>query len=351
MIKLKPLIENIGGNLTNDDVQKFRHQLIAQYGDAIEDLYFHLVATQPDVLRLDNIRIKKEFRKQGIGSQIMNALKKFADDHELIITLSPEPEPRYKKKLDQFYRGHGFQPNKGRKKDYRLSSFYGLNMIRRPIKEEDVDEYELEDLQGKEAILQYLEAHGKHPEVLNLGGDEYIIWEDNIVDAEYPDVKEKNDWIYSMEGQRLITRLKDAAEDQFNARFWERPEALFHATKRENVDMIRKEGLKAMHISRGLSNRHIRAAVFTSTEPDWITHTYGPVVVTIRTDLMKKDGFTPYVTKEPNHTEADVTNFIARKIGAWDDDRVDGNPRSEGTTDDTVIIFASIPPKYLEITE
>ena len=351
MIKLKSLIENAGEVLTDQEIQNFRRQLTYKYREFIDILWFHL-GSQPDVLRLDNIKIKKEHRGKGIGSQIIDELKKFADEHELIITLSPEAEPRYKKKLDQFYQGHGFSHNRGRKKDYRLSSFYGPNMLRRPIKEEDVDEYELEDLQGKEAILQYLDAHGKRGEVVDLAGNEYIVWDNNIVDVECPDVKEKSDWMYGMEAMRLVANLTSMVEDQFNKRFWEYPEVLFHATRQEFVEEIRKEGLKAQHVSRGLANRHIGRAVFTSTEPDWISHSYGPVVITIRTDLMKKDGFMPYVTKEPNHVEAEVMDFIAGKIGAWEPGHHDlSNAYSEGTTEDTIIIYDSIPPKYLEITE
>jgi len=351
MIKLKSILESIDYPALERKTDNFRKQLLQQFGDAIETLYFH-ISSQRDVLHLDNIEIKKEFRGRGIGSQIMDQLKKFADENELIVRLSPEPEPRYKKKLDQFYKRHGFVYNRGRKKDYRLSSIYGPTMIRRPIKEEDVDDFELEELQGKDAILQYLDAHGKKGEVIDLGGEEYIIWDDNIVDPEYPIVKEKSDWIYGMEAMRLVSRLNDAAEDHFNKRFWEYPEVLFHGTPRENVENIRREGLKATHKSRGLSNRNIHRAVFTSTEPEGTVNSYGPVVVTIRTDLMKKDGFMPYATKEPNHTEAEVIDFIAGKIGAWEPGQHDlSNAYSEGTTEDTIIIYDSIPSKYLEITE
>ena len=211
----------------------------------------------------------------------------------------------------------------------------------------EVDAAELEDLQGKDAILSYLTSHGKSPSVVKLGEDEYIIWDDKILDPEYPDVKIKRNWIYGMEGQRLIQRLTDAWEEQFNTRFWTSPQTLYHATPTANVESIKVNGLTLQHKSRGLANRHIRGAVFTSTEPDWITQSYGPSVITINTRLMKQDGFMPLVGKEPNHVEADITNFIARKIGAWDDDRDLANSFSEGTTDDTVIIYSHIPPKYL----
>lgn len=496
MIKLKNILENTDKTILSQATENFRQQLLKQYANEIEDLWFH-IGPQGDVLHLSDIRIKKNARGQGIGSKIIDQLKKFADQNKLIITLSPEPERGYKAKLDRFYRSHGFVHNKGRKKDYRLSNFFGPTMVRRPMDEveeeeifkvgedpnetspsmpvnwnepdiqmlrkwdeptireflklpknyvaiypaiielsnldahvedpdseegsydyeefrfskrgyppivvrrtngrlsildgnhrvhwaqqwtkyttiaawvvdddiqkhvqrkmklkeadEDVDDYEIEDLQGKDAILQYLTAHGQSPEVVDLGGTEYIIWDDNIVDPEWPYVKDKDDWIYSTEGLRLIMRLKGMMEDKFNKNFWERPEVLFHATPRENVENIRKEGLKAMHKSRGFSNKNIHAAVFTSTSPEWITIHYGPVVVTIRTDLMKKDGFMPYVTKEPNHTEAEVIDFIAGKIKAWEPGTKDlSNAYSEGTTEDTVIVYASIPPKYLEITE
>ena len=63
---------------------------------------------------------------------------------------------------------------------------------------------------------------------------------------------------------------------------------------------------------------------------------------------MKADGFTPYVTKEPNHTESDVVNFLARKIGAWTDEKDFTQSNSEGTTDETIIIYTDIPPKYIK---
>jgi hypothetical protein len=211
----------------------------------------------------------------------------------------------------------------------------------------EVDGTDLEDLQGKDAIIQYLQAHDKDPKIVKLGTDEYIIWDDNILDPEWPTVKKKANWMYDSEVQKLVERLKDVVEEKFNDRFWNRPELLFHGTPKENLEIIKHEGLKAMHKTRGMSNKYIRSAVFTSTEPDWISYYYGPVVVTIQTGLMKKDGFMPMVTKEPNHTYDEVMNFIAHKIGAWDENHDESSARSEGTTDDTVIIYSSIPLKYL----
>lgn len=211
------------------------------------------------------------------------------------------------------------------------------------------DDSELEDLEGTEAITNYLTTHGKAFEIIKLGDYEYIIWDDNIIDPEFPRVKKKSEWVYSNEGQRLVNAMTGAIEDKFNIEFWKHPQVLFHATPTANVADIKVNGLKATHKSRGMANRHIRTAVFTSTEPDWITQSYGPSVITINTKLMKQEGFMPYVTKEPNHTESDVINFLLRKIKApeRDLDRDYANASSEGTTDDTVIVYSAIPAKYL----
>jgi GNAT superfamily N-acetyltransferase len=127
------LIKESESTPIKNKIEEFRKELLLKYQQQIDDLFFH-GTIQPDVLYLSSIRIKPEFRRQGIGSEIMDKIKKFADENNLIITLSPEAERGYKKKLDNFYKNHGFVYNTGRKKDYRLSSFFGKNMIRRPTK-------------------------------------------------------------------------------------------------------------------------------------------------------------------------------------------------------------------------
>ena len=48
------------------------------------------------------------------------------------------------------------------------------------IESEDYDEDEIENLEGVEAVMQYLQAHGKEPQIIDLAGENYIIWDDNI---------------------------------------------------------------------------------------------------------------------------------------------------------------------------
>jgi GNAT superfamily N-acetyltransferase len=69
-------------------------------------------------IRLNNIWLPPEKRNQGIGSRIMKGLSSYADRQGKRITLNQAPEKGKKQKLANFYRSHGFVPNKGRNKDF-----------------------------------------------------------------------------------------------------------------------------------------------------------------------------------------------------------------------------------------
>src|SRR5579864_1134033 len=129
MIKLKDLIVEAFPSAMELETEIFRQSLVSKYPQ-IEGLYFH--TSGHGVLHISEIKIKKEFRRKGIGSQIIQEIKDFADKHNLTITLSPAPEHGYKKKLFQFYKDSGFVKNKGRHRDYRISSPFGLTMYRKP---------------------------------------------------------------------------------------------------------------------------------------------------------------------------------------------------------------------------
>ena len=85
-------------------------------------------------LRLCNLIVPREKRKQGVGSEAMRRLTEFADQHGLRLLLSPGIRDSYqgttsRSRLVSFYRRFGFVPNKGRKIDYRISD----GMWRKPI--------------------------------------------------------------------------------------------------------------------------------------------------------------------------------------------------------------------------
>lgn len=110
-------------------VEELQDKLRLKYPQLLE-LYFGLAAGGH--IYLSSIRVKPECRHQGVGRAVIQDMKRFADEHNLTITLSPEPDRGYKKKLDTFYRDLGFVHNRGRKRDFRLSSIFGSTMYRKP---------------------------------------------------------------------------------------------------------------------------------------------------------------------------------------------------------------------------
>ena len=158
MIKLKTLIKE---EASKEDVLQLQTELKSKYPQL--DL-LSLSLQSNGAIFIHNIRVKKEERKKGIGRKVMEEIKQFADKHGLVVTLSPESEPRYKAKLDKFYKDLGFSHNRGRKKDYRYSSFFGKTMIRRPLTEGVVvGSIGMDDMpeQKKEAVE--LEIKNKYP--------------------------------------------------------------------------------------------------------------------------------------------------------------------------------------------
>ena len=139
----------------------------------------------------------------------------------------------------------------------------------------------------------------------------------------------------------------------FNVEFWEYPQTLYHCTPTENVAAIKTKGLTCQSKTRGINNRSVGHAIFTTQEEEEVEHvrqSYGPVVFAINTRAMKQDGFTPFVTHEPEVDEALELEFIFRKLGHEVDlDRFIDS--SGGISQYTVIVHENIPPKYLTIVE
>lgn len=91
-----------------------------------------LAAHSNGALHISSIRVKPEFRSQGIGSQVMRRIQAYAQEHQLPITLSPEADRGHKADLHRFYRSHGFWKNRGRRADTRLTSPFAPTMLWRP---------------------------------------------------------------------------------------------------------------------------------------------------------------------------------------------------------------------------
>ncbi len=80
-------------------------------------------------LKIPRIIVKKEFRGEGIGSNIMKDIVQYADKNKQIVTLTPSSDfGGNKNRLIQFYKSFGFKLNKGVHKSYEYTDL----MIRYP---------------------------------------------------------------------------------------------------------------------------------------------------------------------------------------------------------------------------
>lgn len=154
--------------------------------------------------------------------------------------------------------------------------------------------------------------------------------------------------------------LSDVAEklgydDDFNKLFWEYPQTLYHCTNRENYELIKKDGMiKQKYDNRGISNRNVGDAVFTTRESEEIPFFksyYGPIVLAINTIQMKKDGYTPEVEMEPDWAEAYKLAYVFTKIENKDVEAARFVDSSDQNTEWTVIVYGNIPIKYVTVEE
>ncbi len=142
-------------------------------------------------------------------------------------------------------------------------------------------------------------------------------------------------------------------KDDFNDYFWKQSHIpiLFHCTKPEYVKDILTNGLKVSKKTRGLTNKSVGYAIFTTSEPDeisWLRDFYGSAVVEINVSQMRKDNVMPEVSREPEWDKAYKLSYIFQKLGHGKEPwyYVDS---SDQVTEHTVIIYQSIHPKYLKL--
>jgi len=103
---------------------------MSAFAEQIKDKYnleTFFVYERPDTISLDMIEVPKSNRKQGIGTAVMNDLITYADQQGKRIVLTPGlRDDRHgttsRARLVKFYKRFGFVENKGRNKDYSISS-------------------------------------------------------------------------------------------------------------------------------------------------------------------------------------------------------------------------------------
>jgi hypothetical protein len=191
----------------------------------------------------------------------------------------------------------------------------------------DYDEVTLDE---KYILIRKKKAHS--------GGYEYDIIDESLYS------KDLRQWLWDLSDSSIYQMTN------YDYEFWNNDFErcnLFHATKEENVESILKDGLLTKNESRGLTNRFVGSAIFTSTEMHEMS-TYGDYIFEIDTDTMKKDGYMPRVTLEPEVEDHFARINLISKLGLRDF-FFDFQPVDSGMEEDTRIVHGNIPAKYLTL--
>jgi len=169
-----------------------------------------------------------------------------------------------------------------------------------------------------------------------------------ICDFEDPEIEKSENWLSNIFDHHLYDYID---YEDFNQNFWDDISdyyRLYHATDTKNKEEILKNGLLPMDKTRGMSNRSMGSAVFTTDDPDIVTDHYGPLVFEIDVAQMKKDGYMPTVTMEQPFEDVKAREQLASILGIQDTN-YSSEYASEGLYENTVAFYGKIPPKYLKI--
>lgn len=181
---------------------------------------------------------------------------------------------------------------------------------------------------------------GKVVNTITLNGEIYIV----EYDPSFPEIEEAKVWLSNLYDHYLEEYIP--APD-FNKTFWAGVgggSTLYHATSKEFLPQIMQEGLSPMNKTRGMSNRGVGNAIFTSPEPTSID-SYGDTVLEINVGAMKAAGYMPAVSQESPFEAENQKSAIAHKLGIQD--WIGGEYGSEGLADDTIIFYGAIPPQFI----
>jgi len=81
------------------------------------------------------IEVPKDLQGLGIGHEVVEEVKQFAQSVGLPVVLRPSANTGKKQKLERFYKDLGFVQNKGKNTDYRLTSPISPTMYWKPSQE------------------------------------------------------------------------------------------------------------------------------------------------------------------------------------------------------------------------
>ena len=178
--------------------------------------------------------------------------------------------------------------------------------------------------------------------------DDTFIVDDKIVEYDdgYVKIMSLEDWLGNEDHLRDL--VADALAEKFSADFMEYPGKLYHATPSESIKSIMKNGLRAESRTRGLTNRSVGHAIFTTDDLDNVSDSYGDAVIEIDTAAMKADGVQFSVEMEPAVFELEAYDVIASSIGL---DAHGFSTGGDGADDPSTVILhvGNVDPKYLKV--
>lgn len=145
-------------------------------------------------IKLEKITIPKELRNKGIGTEIISALKIYAEETNKPLVLNPEPEKGKKGALQRFYERNEFVNNTGRNKDYDISDAFSRTMYYKPKRKStssnNTFEQNLKSLTSQfvSAAQSIYDEWDEHPDVYFGGGICHLIADAfvSIVDRNFP---------------------------------------------------------------------------------------------------------------------------------------------------------------------
>lgn len=109
--------------LTDADVRAFADRVERDLGLQQFDVYL----SNGGYLNLSLLVVPRDRRNEGLGSEAMERLIRFADEHNKMVVLKPaQRDPHHgttsRTRLVKFYKQFGFIENKGRGKDFTLDA-------------------------------------------------------------------------------------------------------------------------------------------------------------------------------------------------------------------------------------
>lgn len=168
--------------------------------------------------------------------------------------------------------------------------------------------------------------------------------ESYIIDSTYPEFKGNDikSWVQDMiNSNRADEWVREIEVDQ--------PGIVYHGTREENLSDILENGLECRSDSRGMTNRSVGCAIFTSSEKHEVED-YGNILLEINLAAMERDGVLPRVSLEPPVEEYEMYSSFAAMFGlSLGDDVI--YDIEYGMSPNTFILHGPVPPKYIKNIE